>query len=84
VNPNQRGTAPHAMLLLWGSVGRLIDSLEVRFEDGTTIPITLHQGWALYQVHPENFARGHRPITLIGRDRSGRVLDTRHLEPYQR
>jgi Sigma-70 region 2 len=46
VNPNQWGAAPHGMLLLWGSVGRLISSLELRFEDGTKIPIRLHHGWA--------------------------------------
>ena len=84
VNPNQRGAAPRGMLLLWGSVGRLISSLELRFEDGTKIPIPLHHGWALYQVNPRNFVRGHRPIALIGRNRSGRVVGTRRLGPYQR
>jgi hypothetical protein len=84
VNPNQRGAAPHGMLLLWGSVGRLISSLELRFEDGTKIPISLHHGWALYQVNPRNFVRGHRPVELVGRNRSGRVIDRRHLGPYQR
>jgi hypothetical protein len=62
-----RGAAPHGMLLLWGSVGHLIASLELHFEDRTTIPLTLHQGWVLYQVNPRNFVPGHRPSTLIGR-----------------
>jgi len=84
VSPNQRGAAPHGMLLLWGSVGRLISRLELRFEDGTTIPIGLHHGWALYQVNPRNFARGHRPVALIGRNQSGRIVNTRRLGPYQR
>ena len=84
VSPNQRGAAPHGMLLLWGSVGRLITRLELRFEDGTTIPIGLHHGWALYQVNPRNFARGHRPAALIGRNQSGHIVNTRRLGPYQR
>ena len=83
VNPNQRGAAPHGMLLLWGSVGRLISSLELRFEDGTKTPIPLHHGWALYQVNPRNYVRGHRPVALIGRNQSGRVVGTRRLGPYQ-
>jgi len=83
VNPNQRGAAPHGMLLLWGSVGHLIVSLELRFEDGSVIRIPLHHGWALYQVNPRSFVRGHRPIALIGRNQSGRVVGMRRLGPYR-
>jgi hypothetical protein len=84
VHLNQRGAAPHGMLLLWGSVGHLISSLDLRFEDGTTISIGLHHGWALYQVNPQKFIRGHRPVALIGRDRSGSIIDTQPLGPYSR
>jgi hypothetical protein len=77
VSPEQRGAAPHAMLLLWGDVGVRIVRLELRFQDGTTIRLPLTDHYALYEVRPRNFRPGHQPSVLIGRDANGKIIARR-------
>lgn len=83
ISPDQIGSASsHGMLILWGSVGSRIETVELRFEGGTRIDLPIHEGFVLYQIKPANFVSGRRPIELIGRDRSGHVVTTRRLGPY--
>ncbi len=85
ISAEQIGSArSHGMLLFWGSVGSRIETVELRFEDGTRVALPIHEGFMLYQVHPANFVRGRRPIRLVGHDRSGRIVATRRLGPYAR
>jgi hypothetical protein len=83
VAPNQIGAAPKGMLLLWGEVGSEIERLELRFEDGRVEPLPLVQRFTLYQVAPEDFAAGRRPIVLVGRDGDGEVVGERKLGPWR-
>jgi hypothetical protein len=83
IAPDQIGSArTHGMLILWGSVGSKIETVELRFEGGTRIDLPIHEGFVLYQIRPANFVRGRRPIELVGRDRAGHVLTKRRLGPY--
>ena len=72
------------MLLLSGAVGREIDRLELRFEDGRLERLPLADQHTLYQVDARDFAAGRRPIELIGKDSRGGVVATAELGPWQR
>jgi hypothetical protein len=72
------------MLLLWGAVGSRIRTVELRFEDKTRVPLRIQNRYTLYQVNPRNLVHGHRPVELIGRDNSGRVVTTQRIGPYPR
>jgi hypothetical protein len=83
ISTEQIGSArSHGMLLFWGSVGSGIETVELRFEDGTRVALPIHEGFVLYQVKPANFVSGRRPIELVGRDRSRHIVATRRLGPY--
>lgn len=84
VHPNQIGTSPDGMLLLWGEVGSEIARLELHFEDGRIEQLPLAKRFALYQVDPADFAAGRRPLRLVGRDRSGTAVGERKLGPWRR
>lgn len=83
VAPNQIGSAPDGMLLLWGEVGSAIARLELHFEDGRIEQLPLTERFTLYQVDPGDFAAGRRPLKLTGRDESGREIGERELGPWQ-
>jgi hypothetical protein len=83
IRPNQIGSAPKGMLLLWGEVGRGIATLELRFEDGRVEKLPLARHFTLYQVDPSDFALGRRPVELIGRGTEGRVVGRQTLGPWR-
>lgn len=83
VHPNQIGTTPNGVLLLWGEVGSEIDRLELRFEGGRVEQLPLVNRFALYQVDPDDFVAGRRPLVLIGRDANGKVVGDRKLGPWR-
>lgn len=83
VHPNQIGSAPRGMFLLWGEVGSEIAQLELRFEDGRVERLPLAKQFALYQVDSADFIAGRRPLVLIGRDASGKVVGERKLGPWR-
>jgi hypothetical protein len=84
VHPTQIGALPNGMLLLWGEVGSAISRLELHFENGRIEQLPLTDRFALYQVDPADFATGRRPVKLIGRDQTGRLIGERELGPWQR
>jgi hypothetical protein len=84
VSPNQIGTSPNGMLLLWGEVGSQISRLELHFEDGRIEQLPLMKQFALYQVDPADFAAGRRPLRLLGRDQNGKAVGERKLGPWRR
>jgi hypothetical protein len=67
-------------VFLYGPVGRNVRSLELEFEDGTQTSVGIHHGYVLKQVNPKNYVRGHRPITLVARNASGRIIRTRKFD----
>lgn len=73
------GGTPGGILLLVGPVGSDIASLELRYEDGRVAPVTLTDGWALYEVDRADYAQGRRPEVLVGRDASGRAVASQRL-----
>ena len=83
VFPNQIGSAPKGMLLLWGDVGADVARLELRFEDGRVERLPLVRGWTLYQVAPADFAAGRRPVEVVGRDAAGEVVGRNGLGPWR-
>ena len=83
VAPNQIGSAPDGMLLLWGEVGREIHRLELRFEDGRVERLPLVDGFSLYQVDPDDFVAGRRPVALVGRSANGDVVAQNELGPWR-
>jgi hypothetical protein len=75
VSPSQIGAAPKGIFLLYGVVGANIRSLELRFEDGIHVALTLHHSrFVLYQIAPRHFASGHRPTELVARNGAGRIV----------
>jgi hypothetical protein len=70
------GGAPGGVLLLVGPVGSQIATLELRYQDGRVDPVPLHDGWALYEVVPADYAQGRRPEKLIARDTNGHTVAT--------
>jgi hypothetical protein len=79
VDPSQIGAAPNGIVLLSGVVGANIHSLELRFEDGSHVALTLHHKFVLYQIAPRYFASGHRPTELVARNEAGRIVKVRRF-----
>jgi hypothetical protein len=77
------GGAPGGILLLVGPVGSEITRLDLRYQDGRLATVPLHDGWALYEVVPADYAEGRRPQTLVGRDSAGREVASERL-PWTR
>jgi hypothetical protein len=77
IGPGQFGAAPDGLLLLWGPVGTEIRSLEILFQDGTHVHIPIHEGYILYQINPKNYASGHRPTKLVGRNDARQIVEVR-------
>jgi len=73
------GGAPGGVLLLVGSVGSDIATLELRYENGRVAPVPLGEGWALFEVEHADYVEGRRPVSLAGRDTSGREIATKRL-----
>jgi hypothetical protein len=73
------GGAPGGVLLLVGPAGSEIARLELRYEDGRLVLVPVSEGWALFEIKQADYAQGHRPDLLIGRDKSGRVVASEHL-----
>ncbi len=97
-NPDPRDRSPAALdvapglwnetedgkpvVLLQGSVGRDIARLDVRYQDGDTTRIPIHEGFVLFEVPRPNYGEGHLPATLIGRDASGAVIARRPVRNH--
>jgi hypothetical protein len=73
------GGAPGGTLLLVGPVGLKITTLQLRYEDGRTVTVPLHQHWALYAIKPIDYTKGRRPKSLIGKDTTGQRIATMRL-----
>jgi hypothetical protein len=58
--------------------------LQLRFEDKTRTPLRIHNRYTLYEVSPRKLIRGHRPVELIGRDKSGLIVTTQRIGPFRR
>ena len=61
-------------ILLLAQVTPAVASVELRYEDGSTGRITPTDGFALTEVRPEHYPRGHRLKLVIALDRNGREL----------
>jgi hypothetical protein len=64
-----------------GATGRNISRLDVRFSDGRTAPAHVYKRAFFFLVPRANYAAGHRPAELVGRDGGGRIVARAHL-PY--
>lgn len=63
-------------VLLIGSVADHVDSVEVRFADGTRVIVRPHDGFILYEVPERNLVAGHQAASIVGLDVDGRPLQT--------
>ena len=66
-----------------GGAGANIARAEVRFSDGRSATAPLRDGVIFYVVQRRNYAAGHRPVELVGRDSSGHVVARKRL-PFGR
>jgi hypothetical protein len=57
-----------------GATGRNISRVDVRFTDGRTASAHVYERAFFYLVPRANYAPGHRPAQLVGRDAHGRVV----------
>ena len=68
--PGQNGP----LVLLHGFVAPRVASLELRFQDGDTVPVRLVEGFFLYELPRSHYGEGRLPAVFIARDREGRVI----------
>jgi hypothetical protein len=73
------GGAPDGIQLLVGRVGSEIARLRLRYQDGRVVAVPLHEGWAMYEVVPADYAEGRRPAELVGLDAAGRKIASKRL-----
>jgi hypothetical protein len=66
-----------------GWVAPRVARLTVRFQDGDATDITLHDGYYLYVVAPENWPAGHRPSILEALNARGALVYRAFLYPRQ-
>jgi hypothetical protein len=64
-----------------GAAGRNISRVDVRFSDGRSAPAHVYGRAIFYLVPRANYAAGHRPKELVGRDANGRIVARTPL-PY--
>jgi hypothetical protein len=64
-----------------GAAGTNIARVDVRFSDGRTATAQFYRGAIFYLIPRANYAAGHRPIELLGRDANGRIVARKRL-PY--
>jgi hypothetical protein len=57
-----------------GAAGKNVARVDVRFSDGRTAPAQLYKGAIFYLIPRANYAPGHRPAELVGRDAHGRIV----------
>lgn len=74
IGVTQIGAGDRALVLIWGEVGREIAKLELEFDDGRVERLPLADHVTLYQVAPDDYAKGRQPVKLIGRDAAGKVI----------
>jgi hypothetical protein len=70
VHPSLR----EVMVFLVGSVGPEVATLTLEHEDGAEIDLPIVERFVLYDIPCAHFYEGARPIRLVGRDKSGRVV----------
>jgi hypothetical protein len=62
-----------------GAAGANISHVQVRFSDGRSAPAPLREGAIFYLIPRPNYAAGHRPVELVGRDASGHNVARKRL-----
>jgi len=66
---------------IFGRAAEDVSSVELRFEDRSSMPVPLERDHFFLALATGDRARpGHRPQVLVGRDRAGRVVATRRLD----
>lgn len=70
VHPSLR----EVMVFMDGSVGPEVSTLTLEHEDGTEVDLPIVERFVLYDIPCAHFYEGTRPIRLVGRDKSGRVV----------
>jgi hypothetical protein len=69
---------------LFGGVGRRVDSVEARFQDGDRIELEPKEGYLLWPIPSRHFALGHRVRELIAFDASGRAIARQRMRTNAR
>jgi hypothetical protein len=78
--PSAGGDPPNALPMAAGWAAAPIVRLRVRYADGTTTPVALHDRLFLYLVPPGKRQAGHTPSRLDGLDASGKVVQTLRID----
>jgi hypothetical protein len=78
--PSAGGDPPNALPIAAGWAAAPIVRLRVRYADGTTSPLALHDRLFLYLVPVRNRLAGHTPSRLEGLDASGNVVQTLRID----
>ena len=66
---------------LYGRLPAEATRVELRFEDGRSRAASLREPWWAYIVGGAEVTPGHRPTTLVARDRDGDVVARQKLDP---
>jgi hypothetical protein len=61
-------------------VGKGVESVELRYEDGTASRVPLTGRYFLEVIAGPHTRRGHRPLVFIARDSNSRVVATQRLD----
>jgi hypothetical protein len=80
-NPYYNSEQTERIVLLSGFVGPQVDSLQLRFEDGSHVDMALKRAYFLYGLPRRNWEAGHRPSVLVARDGGGKVIARRDIVP---
>jgi hypothetical protein len=63
-----------------GRAGSGVASVRLRYEDGTSSPLRLKNGYFVEVVTGLHTRRGHRPLVFVARDSNGRVIARQRLD----
>jgi hypothetical protein len=67
----------------YGWVSPAVSRLQLDFQDGTRLNISLHEGYFLYAIPLRNWSAGHRPSMLRAYSSAGRPTYRQFLDPRQ-
>lgn len=79
-DPSAGGLPPHALPIASGWAAAPITKLRVRYRDGSTTPLALHDRLYVYVVPPAHRSGSATPVRLEGLDSSSKVIQSLRID----
>ena len=66
---------------LFGTFAPTVAKAVLNYEDGTSDTIVPTEGYVLFEISPDHYPRGQRPVRIVGYDGQGREVGRSPFNP---